>query len=97
MRGRNGSRRSHTRDQEQLSHAAYTLQSGPGAGAEYHRALVEALPRPVQAFLREGQSRYLLAAIRERRSHAALLGRRLRDSVLRLGNEARQADAVLRR
>ena len=51
----------------------------------------------LQALLHPGQPRHLVAAVRERRPDAALLGRRLRHRLLRLGHAARQADAVLRR
>src|SRR6185436_8318169 len=84
------------RDQEQLSHAAHADQSWAGTGAEHHRALVETHAREFQALLRQGQQGDVLAAIRERRLDAALLGRRLRYRLLRVGDEARQADAVLR-
>ena len=55
------------------------------------------LPDAVQALLHQGQPRHLVAAVRERRPDAALLGRRLRHRLLRLGDAAGQADAVLRR
>ena len=55
------------------------------------------LPDDLQALLRQGQPRHVLAAIRERRPDAAVLGRRLRHCLLRVGDAARQADAVLRR
>ena len=97
MRRRHGSGRARAGDEEQLSDAAHALQSWPGAGTEHHGALVEPHAGAVQALLRQGQPRHLLAAIRKRRSDAAVLGRRLRDRLLRLGNAARQADAVLRR
>ena len=70
---------------------------GSGAGAEHHGALVEAHAGRVQALLHQGQQGNLRAAIRERRPDAPVLGRRLRHRLLRLGDEARQADAVLRR
>ena len=97
MRRRHGSRRPRAGDQEQLPHAAHALQSGPGAGAEYHGALVEPHAGAVQALLRQSQQGHVVAAIRERRSDAAVLGRRLRHRLLRLGDAAGQADAVLRR
>ena len=83
--------------QEQLSHAAYADQSRAGAGTEHHGALVDTHAGEFQALLREDQQGDVVAAIRERRPDAAPLGRRLRHRVLRLGDEARQADAVLRR
>ena len=55
------------------------------------------LPGQLQALLHQGQQGDVVAAIRERRPDAALLGRRLRHRLLRVGDEARQADAVLRR
>ena len=55
------------------------------------------LPDDLQALLHQGQPRHVVAAIRERRPDAAPLGRRLRHRLLRLGDAARQADAVLRR
>ena len=53
------------RDQEQLSHAAHLDQSGSGAGAEYHGAVVKALAGEFQEILRQSQSRYIIAAVRE--------------------------------
>ena len=44
------------------SHAAYFDQSGSGAGAEYHRAVVETPSRQFQKVLRPGQPRHILAA-----------------------------------
>ncbi len=70
---------------------------GAGAGAEHHGAVVAAPAARLQALLRQDQPRHLVAPVRERRPDAALLGRRLRHRVLRLGHAARQADAVLRR
>ena len=55
------------------------------------------LPETLQALLHQGQPRHVIAAIRERRPDASLLGRRLRHRMLRVGHAARQADAVLRR
>ena len=55
------------------------------------------LPERLQALLHRGQPRHLVAPVRERRPDAALLGRRLRHRLLRLGHAAGQADAVLRR
>ncbi len=55
------------------------------------------LPQNFKQLLSQCQPRNVLAAIRERRSDAAPLGRRLRNCLLRLGDEARQADAILRR
>ena len=97
MRRRHGSRRPPAGDQEQLSHAAHPLQSRAGAGAEHHGAVVEAYAGEFQALLRQGQPRYVVAAVRKRRPDAAVLGRRLRHRLLRLGDAAWQADAVLRR
>ena len=55
------------------------------------------LPESFKRLLHQGQPRHVIAAIRERRPDAPLLGRRLWHRMLRIGHAARQADAVLRR
>ena len=55
------------------------------------------LPESFKRLLHQGQPRHVIAAIRERRPDAPLLGRRLRHRLLRVGYADRQADAVLRR
>ncbi len=97
MRRRHRSERTVAGDQEQLPHAAHAHQPWAGAGAQHHGAVVEGPAGEFQAVLRQGQQGNLVAAVRERRPHAAPLGRRLRHRLLRLGDAARQADAVLRR
>ncbi len=83
--------------QEQLSHAAHADQSRSCARAQYHRIVVEAAAGQFQTLLRQGQPRHVIAAIRERRPDASVLGRRLRHRLLRFCDAARQADAILRR
>ena len=51
----------------------------------------------VPAVRGQGGDRHQLAPVRERRDHAADLGRRRRHRLLRLADAGRQADAVLRR
>ena len=74
MRRRHGPERPAAGDQEQLSHAAHADQSRAGAGAEHHRALVEAHAGELQALLHQGQPRDVVAAVRERRPDAAATG-----------------------
>ena len=69
----------------------------PGAGAEPDRAVVGKPAAGLQGLLRADLDRDLVDPVRERRSDAALLGRRLRHRLLRLRHADRQADAVLRR
>ena len=98
MRRRHGPRRAAAGHAHQLPHAAHADQSRPGARAQHHRALVAAICRtPFKRYCITRQPRHLVAPVRERRPDAALLGRRLRHRLLRLGHAARQADAVLRR
>ena len=54
------------------------------------------LPDNFKRYCHQDQPRYVGVAIRERRPDAAALGRRLRHRLLRVGDAARQADAVLR-
>jgi formate C-acetyltransferase len=70
---------------------------GPAPEPNLTRPLVHADAAGVQALLHEGQPRNIVASIRERRPHEALLGRRLRHRVLRFGHANWQANAVLRR
>ena len=70
---------------------------GPGAGAQSHHLVLRAAPRRLPALRGEGRDRHQLAAVRERRDHAADLGRRRRHRVLRVADAGREADAVLRR
>ena len=53
--------------------------------------------RRLPALRGQGRHRYQLAAVRERRDHAADVGRRRGHCLLRLADGGRQADAVLRR
>ena len=95
--GGHGSERAAAGDEEQLSDAAYADQPRARAGAEHHGALVEGPAGNFQAILRQGQQGDVGVAVRERRPDAPALGRRLRHRLLRVGDEAWQADAVLRR
>ena len=55
------------------------------------------LPDGFRQLLGQGRHRDQLDPVRKRRDHAARLGRRRRDCVLRVADGGRQADAVLRR
>ena len=55
------------------------------------------LPDGFKRLRRQGVDRHQRDPVRERRAHAAEVGRRRRDRLLRLGDARRQADAVLRR
>ncbi len=94
---RDGRRRPVAGDEDQLPDAADALQPRPGAGAEPHDLVLAAAARRLPAVRGEGGDRHQLAAVRERRDHAAHLGRRRRHRVLRVADAGRQADAVLRR
>ena len=72
VRRRNGPERPDPGDQEQLPDAAYADQSRAGAGAEYHGAVVEAPAGQLQAVLHQDQPRYVVGAVRERRSDAVV-------------------------
>ena len=54
------------------------------------------LPDGFRRFAAQGRDRHQRAPVRERRDHAAHLGRRRRDRLLRVADAGRQADAVLR-
>ena len=97
VRRRHGSRRPAARHADELPDAAYPDQSRAGAGAEHDGALVEAAARAIQALLHQGVERDVVPPVRERRPDAPLLGRRLWDRLLRVGDAHRQPDAVLRR
>ena len=84
-----------TKSNFRMLNTLYTL--GPGAGAEHDHLLVDAAARRFQAIRRQVCDRHQRGPVRERRPHAAEVGRRLRHRLLRLGDAARQADAVLRR
>ena len=61
---------------------------GPGAGAEPDDLVLAAPAGRLPALRREGRDRHQLAAVRERRDHAARLGRRRRDCLLRVADAA---------
>ena len=94
---RHGGRRPLARDQDELPDAPDALQPRAGAGAQPDHLVLRAAPRRLSTLRREGGDRHQLAAVRERRDHAADLGRRRRDRLLRVADAGRQADAVLRR
>ena len=94
---RDGRRRPVARDEDQLPHAADALQPGPGAGAQSHDLVLRADAGRLPEVRGEGGHRHQLAPVRERRNHAADVGRRRRDRLLRVADAGGQADAVLRR
>jgi len=71
---RHGSGRAHAGDQEQLSHAAHAFKSWPGTRTEHYGSLVQPYAYNLQALLRQGQPRYVLPSVRERRPDAPVLG-----------------------
>ena len=73
------------------------LQPRPRAGTEPDDLVFAAPARRIPALLRQGGRRHQLDPVRERRDHAALLGRRRRHCLLRVADGGRQTDAVLRR
>ena len=81
-------------DAHQLPNVAHAHQSRPGDRSD--GALVAAHAGRVQALLHPPVGQDVLDPVRERRPHAAQMGRRLRHRLLRLGHAAGQADAVLR-
>ena len=98
MRRRHGPRRAAAGDQEQLPHAAHALPISARRRSRTSRCCGrQHMPDDLQALLRQGQQGHVVAAVRKRRPDAPALGRRLRHRLLRLGDAARQADAVLRR
>ena len=94
---RDGRRRPVARHQDELPHAADALQPRPRSGAEPHRLVLAADARRLPPLCRQDGDRHQRPAVRERRDHAAVVGRRRRDCVLRVADGRRQADAVLRR
>ena len=81
----------------QLPDAPDALQPGPGAGAQSHDLVLRAAAGRLPAVRVQGRHRHQLAPVRERRDHAADLGRRRRHRVLCVADAGGQADAVLRR
>ena len=94
---RHGRRRPLAGDQDELPDAADALQPGSGARAQPDDLVLAAPARRLPAVRGEGRDRHQLAPVRERRDHAAHLGRRRRHRLLRVADAGRQADAVLRR
>ena len=80
----------------ELSHPADALQSRPGTGTQPDDLVFAAAAGRVPALRRQGRDRHELVAVRKRRDHAQRLGRRRRDCLLRVADDGRQADAVLR-
>ena len=81
----------------QLPDAADALQPGAGARAEPDHLVLRANAGRIPAVCVQGGDRHQRAPVRERRDHAAHVGRRWRHRVLRLADAGWQADAVLRR
>ena len=93
---RDGGRRPVVGHQDQLPDASDPLQPGAGAGAQPDHLVLRTTPRRLPAVRGEGGDRHQLAAVRERRDHAANVGRRWRRRLLRVTDAGRKADAVLR-
>ena len=94
---RHGRRRPHAGHQDELPLAADALQPRSRAGTEPDDLVLAAAARRLPQVRRQGRDRHQLDPVRERRDHAARLGRRRRHRLLRLADAGRQADAVLRR
>ena len=94
---RHGRRRAIARDQDELPHPANALQPRPRPGTQPDDLVFTAAAGWVPALRRQGGHRHQLAAVRKRRDHAQRLGRRRGHRLLRVADDGRQADAVLRR
>ena len=94
---RHGRRRPIARDEDELPHPANALQPRPRPGAQPDDLVFTAAAGRVPALRRQGGHRHQLAAVRKRRDHAQRLGRRRGHRLLRVADDGRQADAVLRR
>ncbi len=94
---RHGRRRPDAGHQDVAADAADPLQPGPGPGAEPDGALERPAARGVQAVLCAGVHRHLRHPVRVGRVDHRAVRRRRGDRLLRVGDDGRQADAVLRR
>ncbi len=93
---RHGRRRPLAGHEDELPDAPDALQPGARAGAQPHHLVLAAAARGIPAVRGEGRDRHQRAPVRERRDHAAHLGRRRRHRLLRVAHAGGQADAVLR-